>query len=550
MGLPGSGKSTFINLASGCDTRRVNHTLRSLTNDILPISFWDHGSGRRVVLVDTPGFDNTPRLDDTPGFDDMFKTESEILNMISDWLDASYKKPKHLSGILYIQRITDNRVAGTPLKNLRLFQKLCGKDALGKVHLTTTMWDEVDQSVGEKRLKELGAEYWKAMIDQGSQIVRCRRDDDSAKKYVQQILVQEATRKAAPLQGERRQTVGYPKVAEQPPAIPQPPPQAIAEQCSQTDGERLEAAQGPQGSEEPPTTVNIEDLGTEDIVIAVMGPTGSGKSMFINLASGYDTRRVNHTLRSLTNDILAIRFWDHESGQHVVLVDIPGFDDMFKSEIETVNMISDWLNASYKKKKLLSGILYLHRITDTRMAGKPLRNLRMFQKMCGRDALDKVYLTTTMWDEVDQSVGEKRLHELAAEYWKAMIQQGAQIVRCRSDDDSPKKIIQQILDQEATRRVALLQVEMADLKKELRETEAGQELYSQLEKLVEKQMVLLQRIDKERKAAQDSDASVLVELQAEYNELRDKIDDRLRQMQELKLSWFRRVRRLFSRTRE
>lgn len=182
------------------------------------------------------------------------------------------------------------------------------------------------------------------------------------------------------------------------------------------------------------------------------------------------------------------------------------------------------------------------------MAGTPLKNLRVFRKLCGKDALDKVYLTTTMWDEVDQSVGEKRLDELRAEYWRAMIDQGAQIVRCRDDDGSPKKIIQQILDQEATRKALLLQEEMADLKKELRETEAGQELYSQLEKLVEKQMALLQRIDKERKAAPEG--SMLVELQNEYNELRMQIDHKLHQMQDLKLSRLKTLRRFFSRKRE
>ena len=188
---------------------------------------------------------------------------------------------------------------------------------------------------------------------------------------------------------------------------------------------------------------------------------------------------------------------------------------------------------SFRKEKLLSGILYLHRITDNRMAGTPLKNLRVFRKLCGRDALGKVHLTTTMWDDVDQSVGERRLDELKTDYWKAMIMHGAQIARCRSDDDS-SKIIQRIVGQEAARKVLLLQEEMADLKKELEETEAGQELYSQLERLVERHVVLLRRIDKERKAA--SEASVLVELQTEYNDLRVQIDDKLRQMQGPKLS--------------
>ena len=153
-----------------------------------------------------------------------------------------------------------------------------------------------------------------------------------------------------------------------------------------------------------------------------------------------------------------------------------------------------------------------------------------------------------MWDEVDPSVGAKRLDELATDFWEPMIMLGAQIVRCRSDDDSPKRIIQQILYQEAIRRPLLLQEEMAELGRELKETAAGQELYSHLDKLVEKQTALLLRINQERKAA--SDASVLVELQTEYNELRVQIDDKLRQMQEPKLSWLKNPLRFFSWRRE
>ncbi|KAH0829010.1 hypothetical protein J3R83DRAFT_2463 [Lanmaoa asiatica] len=315
----------------------------------------------------------------------------------------------------------------------------------------------------------------------------------------------------------------------------------------------IETVQGTSqmAEEYPATPVAIEDLATDDIVIAIMGPTGSGKStvrqtttsrgdrslmccQFIRSASGHDTQGVGHGLKSFTSQVLAIRFWDQECRRYVVLVDTPGFDDTFKSDLDILNMISDWLNSSYKKKKLLSGILYLHRITDNRMAGTPLKNLRVFRELCGKDALEKVYLTTTMWDEVEPRVGERRLDELKTDYWKTMMNRGAHIARCRSDDDSPQKLIRLILAQEDARKALLLQEEMGELKKELKETAAGQQLYSQLETLVEKQSELLRRINKERKVT--SEASLLVELQQEYNDLRSQIDEKLHQMQELKLS--------------
>ena len=165
------------------------------------------------------------------------------------------------------------------------------------------------------------------------------------------------------------------------------------------------------------------------------------------------------------------------------------------------------------------------------MAGTPLKNLRIFRKLCGKDALEKVYLTTTMWDEVEPNDGASRLNELHTVYWKTMVAQGAHIACCRKDDNSVKELIRRILAQEGRRKV-LLQEEMVERGKVLRETAAGQELYSQLEELAERQMELLRRIDKERKAA--AEPRMLMDLQREYDGLHAQINDKLRQMKELK----------------
>ena len=73
---------------------------------------------------------------------------------------------------------------------------------------------------------------------------------------------------------------------------------------------------------------------------------------------------------------------------------------------------------------------------------------------------------------------------------------------------------------------------------ELKETQAGQQLYSALATLVEKQLELLRRIDKKRKAALDPE--LVQELQTEYSDLQAQIDDKLRQMQQLKVPLLKR----------
>jgi hypothetical protein len=59
--------------------------------------------------------------------------------------------------------------------------------------------------------------------------------------------------------------------------------------------------------------------------------------------------------------------------QTVYLIDTPGFDDTNRSDTEVLKEIARWLVASYKGKILLNGIIYLHRITDIRMQGRPGR---------------------------------------------------------------------------------------------------------------------------------------------------------------------------------
>ena len=69
-----SGKQ-FINAATGVDAG-VGHDLESCTSEIgiIKMSF----PGYNIVFVDTPGCDNNK------------KSDSDVLKMISDWLEITY----------------------------------------------------------------------------------------------------------------------------------------------------------------------------------------------------------------------------------------------------------------------------------------------------------------------------------------------------------------------------------------------------------------------------------------------------------------------------
>ena len=72
------------------------------------------------------------------------------------------------------------------------------------------------------------------------------------------------------------------------------------------------------------------------------------------------------------------------------MIDTPGFDDTFKPDIEVLKTAATWLSEAYQKDLLLTGIIYLHRITDPKMGGTARKDLMMFKKLCGEDSFSNV----------------------------------------------------------------------------------------------------------------------------------------------------------------
>ena len=113
-----------------------------------------------------------------------------------------YKNGIKLTGIIYLQRITDNRIVSTPCqRNLRMLEELCGDQALKKVVLVTTIWDKVQPDTGVRREKELFESLWKMMIDHGALTARFTNSADSAWNIIDSILKCQET-DVLPLQEE------------------------------------------------------------------------------------------------------------------------------------------------------------------------------------------------------------------------------------------------------------------------------------------------------------------------------------------------------------
>jgi hypothetical protein len=115
------------------------------------------------------------------------------------------------------------------------------------------------------------------------------------------------------------------------------------------------------------------------------------------------------------------------------------------------------------------------------MGGSALRNLDMFEKICGKTAFQNVILATTMWSEVDELTGSLREEELKTKYWKAMIIAQAQVTRFQYTHDSAWEIISRFT---GTPLAVQLQDEMINQRLELKQTTAGSTLFQFQDKLI------------------------------------------------------------------
>jgi hypothetical protein len=164
--------------------------------------------------------------------------------------------------------------------------------------------------------------------------------------------------------------------------------------------------------------------------------------------------------------------------REILLVDMPGFNDTNLSDTEILTLIADWMCESYQGGILLSGIIYLHQISDNGMDRESEKSLRLVRKICGEDNLGNVILATTMWEHVDEASATLRERELVEIYWKEMIARGSRIDRISTNVDEARRLVETFLTKKTF--VAQLQHELS-IGKTLIQTEAGVALKDEFE---------------------------------------------------------------------
>ena len=135
---------------------------------------------------------------------------------------------------------------------------------------------------------------------------------------------------------------------------------------------------------------------------------------------------------------------------------------------------------------MIGGLLYIHRITDIRMAGSSLASLRIFEALCGEACFGDVTVVTTMWDTL-QTQAAKDLaqdRELALQheenFFGRLRSKGAEFNRSSDDGPSGTAVIDAIAGRSKPVTLAVQTEMMSNANIKLADTTVGRYLYGNL----------------------------------------------------------------------
>ncbi|TDL18404.1 hypothetical protein BD410DRAFT_793306 [Rickenella mellea] len=207
-------------------------------------------------------------------------------------------------------------------------------------------------------------------------------------------------------------------------------------------------------------------------IVLVMGPTGTGKTSFINAASKSDFP-VSDDLNSCTKTVDETK--PFIVGSHnVVLVDTPGLGHSHIEDLDVLRPIAEYLETAYSRNMQLSGIVYMHPFPDPRIEATARQYFRVFCKLWGVDNLKHVTVVLPPPNGIPNINGPKQ--HLIPSIFQPVVKAGGRIINHDFTHGCTKDILRAIVARQSV--VLKIQHELVDLKKSLRYTDAGAALSS------------------------------------------------------------------------
>ncbi|KAF4569897.1 Translocase of chloroplast [Pleurotus pulmonarius] len=337
LGLAGSGKSTFINLATNRRTTIADkQSLEIATKSVHAISYTPEHHTRTFHFIDTLGLDI-----------DNHQT-CQIFNQV-----VQLSPSQRIDALIYLRRSDDHRSVDPTVAYARVFRSLGGPDWKRKTTFVTTQW---------------GTPTKKAMQMEGRQSILWRASEARVDRFYGEYA--DAWR-------------------------------IINQMCT-----------------------------PRALVIVLLGASGSGRTTFINTATGRPTPPSDPNKASLepkTTEVEAISYQSPARGREVVFIDTPELQNMDQTQI------SEKVRARCSKIRV-DGIIYMQDIERNR--SPPITTYgSTFKSLAGKDWAMKTIGVTSRWSlDSDQSEELRARHAEIARLWKAIGMKEARFSKVTQDE--------------------------------------------------------------------------------------------------------------------
>ena len=104
------------------------------------------------------------------------------------FLKNSFGNSVKVTGILFLNNITDNRLATVRLPSRQRLQEVGGDEAIGKLFFVTTHWDKVKHERGQTNEGYLRQWYY-PLLQEGARMDRFDKTSATAWRILDQLLV-------------------------------------------------------------------------------------------------------------------------------------------------------------------------------------------------------------------------------------------------------------------------------------------------------------------------------------------------------------------------